>query len=146
MVLGAGVPSTGTPTAEDPRSLVPDGAQVVVAEDWAEGMSASLRRGLAAATETDATAVLVTLVDLPHLLPEALHRVTAAASGPAALARAVDGGHPGHPVLIGRDHWPALAASLAGDTGARAYLTAAGAVLVDCTGLGSGRDVDARDD
>ena len=39
----------------------------VVAHDWAEGMGASLRTGLAAVSATDAQAVVVTLVDLPDV-------------------------------------------------------------------------------
>ena len=51
-------------------------------------------------------------------------------------------GRPAHPVLIGRDHWAALAATLVGDAGARGYLRANGAVEVDITGLGGADDID----
>ena len=127
----------------DPRELVPGWAHAVVAEDWAEGMGASLRAGLdAVASATLADAVLVTLVDLPSASPEAERRVLAAVDGTASLARAVDDGRPAHPVLIGRDHWAALAATLVGDAGARGYLRANGAVEVDITGLGGADDID----
>ena len=46
------------------RPLVPPSTEVLVAADWEQGMSASLRAGLAAAT---GEAALVTLVDLPEL-------------------------------------------------------------------------------
>lgn len=145
LVLGAGVDP-----AETPRSLLPgsheggngESRRVVIAGDWAQGVSASLRAGLVAAAETDADAVLVTLVDLPSLQVEAVTRVLAHATGPDALARAVDGGRPAHPVLIGRHHWASLATTLAGDAGARAYLRANDAVPVDVTGLGGADDVD----
>ena len=125
-------------------ALVPDWARVAVAEDWADGMSASLRHGLDAVAATDADAVLVTLVDLPAATTAAAGRVLAETgpAGAAALARATYRGRPGHPVLIGRSHWPALRASLAGDAGAGRYLVEHHAVEVECGDLGGGDDVD----
>ncbi|QTE28235.1 nucleotidyltransferase family protein [Pengzhenrongella sicca] len=113
---------------------------VIVAEQWAQGMSASLRAGLAAAT---GDAALVTLVDLPGLPAGAARRVLAAGPvTPVSLRQAVYAGRPGHPVLIGRAHWPELARELAGDRGARAYLAAHGAQRIECGDLFDGRDVD----
>ena len=45
------------------------------------------------------------LVDLPDVTAEVVRRVSAAGDGPRALARATYDGWPGHPVLLGRDHW-----------------------------------------
>jgi CTP:molybdopterin cytidylyltransferase MocA len=114
---------------------------VVVAADWAEGMSASLRTGLAA-TDSHADAALVTLVDLPDVTVEVVRRVVAAATGPGVLARATYDGTPGHPVLIGRDHWDGVREAATGDQGARAYLAAHEVIAVECGDLASGRDVD----
>ena len=114
---------------------------VVVASDWAEGMGASLRSGLAA-TDTRADAVLVTLVDLPDVTAEVVRRVVAAATGPGDLARATYDGTPGHPVLIGRDHWDDVRATASGDKGARDYLAAHDVIAVECGDLATGRDVD----
>jgi CTP:molybdopterin cytidylyltransferase MocA len=122
--------------------LVPAGARTVVADDWETGMAASLRAGLTAVAESDADAVLVTLVDLPGLPVAVAQRVAERVSGPDALAQAVFGARPGHPALIGRSHWQALAAVLVGDRGARAYLRAHGAAEVECGDLASGDDVD----
>jgi CTP:molybdopterin cytidylyltransferase MocA len=136
VVLGA--------AAEEARPLL-DGLEevvVVVAADWAAGMSASLRAGLTAAADTQADAVLVSLVDLPDLTAEVVRRVAAAGNGPGALARATYDGTPGHPVLMGRDHWPAVLANTSGDQGARDYLSASGAQGVECGDLATGRDVD----
>ncbi len=153
LLLGAGcgrvLAVLGASAAEAAR-LLPDDPRVsaVVATEWAEGVGASLRAGLeAAATVTDGignapSAALVTLVDLPWLEAEAFARVAGAGSGPADLRRAMYAGRPGHPVLIGRDHWAPLGESLAGDTGAGPYLAAHGAVAVDCSGLGGDRDQD----
>jgi CTP:molybdopterin cytidylyltransferase MocA len=114
---------------------------VVEAVDWAEGMGASLRAGLRSLGGSLATAACVHLVDLPDVGPEAVARVRATAA-PDALARATYAGRPGHPVLLGRDHWAAVADSVHGDRGARAYLEAHGVHDIDCSDLATGRDVD----
>ncbi|MFC7025528.1 nucleotidyltransferase family protein [Promicromonospora thailandica] len=128
------------------RALVPEGARPVVAADWASGVAASLRTGLTAAAETRADVAVVTLVDLPGLRADAVRRVLAAApdarTARGVLARAAYDGAPGHPVLLGRAHWAAVARSVAGDTGAGPYLRAHDAAVIDCTDVGGGRDVD----
>lgn len=118
-----------------------DGAAHVVAEDWGDGMSASLRAGLRAAGEGDARAVVVHLVDLPDVGPEVIRRVLAFAA-PDALVRAAYHGHPGHPVLIGADHWADLMADLDGDEGAKHYLARHDVTLVECADLATGADID----
>jgi CTP:molybdopterin cytidylyltransferase MocA len=135
VVLGAG--------ADDAAGLLPDGPVTsVVALDWAEGMSASLRTGLIAAAGTSADAVVISLVDLPDVGDEVVRRVVAAGSGPGTLTRATYDGSPGHPVVMGRDHWaPALAAAR-GDAGARGYLADHAVTAIECGDLATGRDVD----
>jgi CTP:molybdopterin cytidylyltransferase MocA len=128
--------------AAEARPLVPDGASVVVAEDWADGMSASLRAGLDALGDDDA--VVLSLVDLPDVTAEVIRRVVAAGAGPATLSRAAYDGRPGHPVVIGRDHWAGVVASATGDFGARHYLDAHEVTLVECGDLATGRDQDTR--
>ncbi|MGQ7297171.1 DUF4031 domain-containing protein [Quadrisphaera sp. KR29] len=132
--------------AEQARALVPGGADVVVAQGWRAGMSASLQAGLAAlaAQEPAPAAALVALVDTPGLRPEVVRRVAGRDPSTSALARAAYGGRPGHPVLLGRAHWSAAAASARGDRGAGPYLRAAGAHLVECADLDDGEDVDSR--
>lgn len=115
---------------------------VVANSGWAEGMAGSLAAGLRAAAGPTRSAVLVHLVDLPDVDAAVVARVLGHASGPAALARAGYTGRPGHPVLVGRDHVPDLLATLTGDRGARAYLDAHDAVLVECGDLACGADVD----
>jgi CTP:molybdopterin cytidylyltransferase MocA len=131
--------------AEEARPLL-DGAtvDVVVAEAWAEGMSASLRAGLSS-LDTVADAALVSLVDLPDVDAAVVARVAALATGPGVLARAVYDGRPGHPVLLGRDHWAAVIGSATGDEGAKGYLTERSPTLVECGDLAAGNDVDSRD-
>lgn len=122
---------------------------VVVAEDWAEGMGASLRRGLAALAEEaegGAVAALVTLVDLPDVTAAVHARVLSVPAAEDTVARAAYDGEPGHPVLLGRSHWSALVAQAAGDRGARDYLAARQVRSVDCGDLATGRDLDVPTD
>lgn len=124
----------------------------VINPDWAEGLATSLRSGLAHLSETStASAAVIHLVDLPDVGPDVIERIVArgavaATDLPAALARASYDGVPGHPVLLGRDHWDGVIASTAGDAGARRYLRAHRPRLVDVTDLASGRDLDTRED
>lgn len=140
VVLGA--------AADEARALLPDplpdDLRVVVADDWATGMAASLATGLSALQHDDGEVALVTLVDLPDVDAAVARRVLGAADGPTSLARATYDARPGHPVLLGRDHWFPAAASVAGDEGARDYLRDHGCVPVECGDLATGRDVDSR--
>lgn len=116
--------------AERASGLVPAGVEVVTAGDWESGIAASLRAGLdaidracgAAPVGVAADAALIVLVDQPALPREVVARAVAAPVGTATLRRITYAGRPGHPVLIGRDHWPSLRASLHGDTGAGPWL------------------------
>ena len=138
--------------AEAAREVLGERAvTVVVAPDWEEGMSASLRAGLLAADRylldhpLEFGAVAVSLVDLPDVDRRVVARVlTAVGADPAALGRAVYSGRPGHPVVIGVDHLAGVLESTSGDHGARGYLREQGLTLVECADLATGRDVDSR--
>lgn len=133
VVLGA--------AAEQARPLLAGRpVDIVVAQDWASGMGASLRTGLVALT--DETRCLLTLVDLPDVGPDVIQRVLEQPDTGQVLARASYDGVPGHPVLLGRDHWAGAIAGATGDRGARGYLRANPPVLVECGDLATGRDVD----
>ncbi len=132
VVLGAG--------AEEAAGLVPPEARSVVAAHWHEGMGASLSAGIAALPEADT--LLVSLVDLPELPTSVIERLLAAGLERDVLARAVYAGRPGHPVLVGRDHWSAFRDSLHGDEGGRRYLEEHDATHVECGDLFTGSDVD----
>jgi nicotine blue oxidoreductase len=137
VVLGA--------AADQVAELVPDDVRAVLAEDWAEGMGASLRAGLRAlAGLPEVDAALVHLVDLPGVGAPAIARLAeAAAEGPSVLARAAYHGAPGHPVLLGRAHWAGVRAAARGDAGARDYLAGHPALrLVESGELADPRDVD----
>ena len=71
-------------------------------------------------------------------------RLAEASTGRGDLARAAYDGVPGHPVLIGRDHWAGVIETSVGDRGARDYLAAREVMLVECGDLATGVDVDSR--
>lgn len=119
------------------------GVDTVVAHDWADGMSASLRAGLTALEGGQAGAAVVHLVDLPDVGPDVVRRLLAAATGPESLARASYDGLPGHPVLMGRGHWRGIVETAAGDQGAKAYLKSHDTWLIECSDLATGEDVDS---
>jgi CTP:molybdopterin cytidylyltransferase MocA len=128
--------------ADDAREIL-DGIDVgvVVALGWEIGLAASLRTGLQS-LDSRADAALVSLVDLPDVDAAVVRRVFIRATGPDVLARATYRGRPGHPVLLGRDHWPAVIETTTGDEGAKGYLAAHHPTLVECGDLAGGRDVD----
>ena len=130
--------------AEQAAALLPMSVSRIRADDWAEGMGASLRAGLLALTPTDHDVALVSLVDLPDVDAAVVARLVAAATGPDVLARAAYDGVPGHPVLLGRDHWAGVVETSTGDRGARNYLACHEVALVECGDLATGADVDAR--
>lgn len=133
VVLGA--------AADEARPLLTErDVQIVEAPNWDTGMSASLRAGLSALT--DETRCLLMLIDLPDVGGDVIQRVLAQPDTTDVLARASYDAVPGHPVLIGRDHWAGAMAGAAGDHGAREYLRKHATVLVECGDLATGRDVD----
>lgn len=125
-------------------ALLPMSVSRIRCDDWAEGMGASLRAGLEGISYTDHDAVLVSLVDLPDVDGAVVSRLLDAAHGPATLARAAYDGVPGHPVLLGRDHWAGVMETATGDRGARDYLASHDVELVECGDLATGADVDRR--
>jgi nicotine blue oxidoreductase len=123
---------------------VPPPARAVVAPDWSDGLSASVRAGIGAAGAAEA--VVLHTVDTPDVGAEVVRRVIGAArTADGGVARAVYHGSPGHPVVVARRHWPALLDSLTGDDGARWFLRQRDDVVaVECGDLATGADVDER--
>lgn len=133
---------------ELPRGLV---VRVVDDPACASGQGASLGAGLRAA-DPRAVAAVVLLGDQPGVTPALIQRVAAAfLAGDAPAARPVHGATggprvPGHPVVLARRVWPALA-TLRGDEGARALLAAHPEWLLEVAVEGEPpADIDTRDD
>lgn len=93
---------------------------VVVNRRWREGMSSSLRRGLATCAGADA--VLVALGDQPGVTVERLKRIAGAwHPGVALVVPMVSATRAAHPVLFAQCLWEDLR-GLRGDVGARAVV------------------------
>jgi CTP:molybdopterin cytidylyltransferase MocA len=121
------------------------GARAVHAEDWAAGMGASLRAGMAA-LDPSVDAVVVHLVDMPLVGAEAVRRLIATPTRGAAVA--TYDGQRGNPVLLLREVWADVIALAIGDVGARPWLAAnpSRVIEVPCEGTGSPRDIDTPED
>ncbi|MDQ2138352.1 nucleotidyltransferase family protein [Alcaligenaceae bacterium B3P038] len=131
------------------RRLLEDiGCRVIEAPETTQGMGASIAAGvrhlLADAAACDATALMLTLGDMPWLSPDTLKDLRAQAGQHAVVAPVFDGQR-GHPVTFARTLWPALA-QLAGDTGARSVVQAHGAHVWVTDDPGVIRDVDLYTD
>jgi molybdenum cofactor cytidylyltransferase len=112
------------------RRAAPD-ATVATNPRWADGLASSLQAGLARVPRS-ARALLVTLVDQPHVDTAALRRLLAAwRRRPGQPAAANYDNRAGVPAVLPRRYWRAVRA-LHGDSGARALLRHAAALtLVD---------------
>lgn len=119
---------------------------LVIASDWQDGLSASLKTGVRA-LPADVSACAVFLGDMPMvsagLADQLLDRVAAG----AAAARPTRLSGPAHPIVFGRQ---ALAdiLTLTGDTGARAVLQSLGDAVATIAVEDDGAvfDVDRRED
>jgi CTP:molybdopterin cytidylyltransferase MocA len=117
--------------------------EVVVARDWEEGISASLRAGVEALAEAEA--IVITLGDQPFITPQAIAAIVDQIEAPLPAARATYAGRPGHPVLVKRELYDAVRA-LRGDAGARDLLIDAGVQEIECGHLCRPDDIDTRGD
>lgn len=100
---------------------LPDGASVVVNEDYAAGQAASLRSGLASLPESAAAAVIL-LGDQPRIAHDVIRAAVEkweSTGGP--VVRTLYRGQPGHPVVLAREVWSEVMAHR-GDRGARDLL------------------------
>ena len=137
---------TGAEDAAIARALSGADLSITPAPDWAEGMAASLRTGIAA-LDPEAEGVCVFLGDMP-LVPVGLCPalvVAAAQAGYAARPRCE--GKPGHPVAFTRAAFGDLK-PLEGDRGATALLAARGdgVAYVETADSGALLDIDTPED
>ncbi len=122
----------------------PPGVTAITARKWNEGLSASVRAGLAQADRMHADYAVLHVIDTPDVGAAVVSRVLGRAlSSESGLARAYFGKRPGHPVVIARRHWPEVLTVISGDRGAGAYLSTRRDVeIVDCADLAGGQDID----
>ena len=115
--LGAGIGPVVVVTAGQLRTALHPSVVHVVNARWADGQITSLRRGIEAARDLGARAVVVGLGDQPFVTAEAW-RAVAAAEAPIAVA--TYDGRRGHPVRLDAGVWDLLPAE--GDEGARSLM------------------------
>lgn len=134
------------PRAGAIERVLPAGVDVVQAMAARRGIAHSLRALLRALDGwRQVGAVCVGLADQPLVGPDAYRRLAAAYDAGATFAVATYDGQRQNPVLIGRDHWPAVLA-LRGDVGARSLMGSVTVVDVNCDGTGRPDDVDTVED
>jgi CTP:molybdopterin cytidylyltransferase MocA len=116
--------------------------------DWGSGMGSSLATGLRALDNGDAEAAVIALADQPLVGAESVRRLVEAFRLGATVAVAAYDGKPRNPVLIAREHWPAVLELAAGDTGARPFLRTHSELvaLIECGDTGRPDDVDTPED
>ncbi len=142
-VLAAGLPALvvlGDRADAVRAALAGRDVAFVTAPDYAEGMAASLRAGIAA-VPPEWQAILVALGDMPLIHPATLAALAAA----QGIVIPRYNGHRGNPVRWPRSHFPDLAA-LTGDTGARALLERHHVEFLDFQDPGILADIDTPAD
>jgi len=127
------------------ENLKAEGCQVVVCENAAEGMGASLACAARAAGRADA--YLVALADMPFVRPSSIAAVRDALEAGAPLAAPYFRARRGHPVGIAGAFFNELI-SLKGDEGAKQVLAAHAARMVKIPVGDPGviRDIDTPED
>jgi molybdenum cofactor cytidylyltransferase len=115
--------------------------RLVVADDWADGLSASLRAGVAN-LPADSAGFLLFLGDMPLIPPDLPPKVLAALESGASAVQPLHGETPAHPVGFSAALYGELS-RLSGDAGAGALLRARpGVVRLCCGEAGAVFDVD----
>ena len=134
--------------SEELRSVCePYGGRVLENPDWEEGMSTSVRAGLAAA-KSEARAAVFLLADQPLVGSEAVVRLVDAFERGADVAVATYEGSPRNPVLFSRAVWPRVERELSGDEGARRFIRRHPELVteVPCDDVADPADVDTVED
>jgi molybdenum cofactor cytidylyltransferase len=123
-------------------------ARFVVNRDYDRGQLSSLLAGLDVVDRPGVTAVLVTLVDVPLVLPATVRSVIDSYRRTRApIVRPTSGDRHGHPLLIDRSVFGALRAadpSAGAKPVVRAHATAAGDIAIDDEGAFT--DIDTEED
>ena len=121
---------------------LPPDCQVVISHQAAAGMGHSLAAGARSLLDSHAQAVAILLGDMPWIESATLRQLAAAAAA-STIVLPRHAGQQGHPVMFGRDFWPALG-QLGGDEGARSVVRAQRdcCVVVEVADAGVLRDVD----
>lgn len=115
-------------------------------EAYEQGMSTSVERGVAAATEADADAVMFLPGDMPFVKPATVDLLVGAYRANIADAVApAHRGQRGNPVLFDGRHFDALR-SVSGDVGGRRVLLESDGALIETDDSGTVSDIDTQED
>lgn len=140
----------GAEAAEVRRRADLTGADVVVADRWAQGQSVSVGLGLSRLLHRPAppAATVVALVDQPLVTPASVRLLIDAWHGGALAVAASLDGRTGPPVLLDRALWREILPHLQGDEGAGPWLRAHHdrVTRVDIGGVADTLDVDTPAD
>jgi molybdenum cofactor cytidylyltransferase len=129
--------------AQHMATLLPADVMSIINPDYTEGLSTSLRTGIAALPR-DCDGVLVHLADMPSVSAAHLQQLANAffKSGGNAVVRATNNGKRGNPVILPRSVFTQVT-RLTGDMGARAIIEAYSGQVVDVElGEAASLDVD----
>jgi molybdenum cofactor cytidylyltransferase len=153
-VVGVAVASGAAPvvvvTGHEPQSVAESlrglGVSVIFNPDYANGLSTSLRSGLAA-LPSGIEGVLILLGDMPAVDLDALAALMTAFTGQTAICVPVRKGRRGNPVLWGRRYFAEMKA-LTGDKGAKPLMARheSAVIEVEMTTDGIFTDIDAPED
>ncbi|MFB6110121.1 MAG: NTP transferase domain-containing protein [Halodesulfurarchaeum sp.] len=121
--------------------------EIITNEDWPEGQSTSLRRGVERAREGDWAATVFGLGDMPFVRPETVDLlVEGYLEDLGGIVAPASDGSRGNPTLFGSEYYEDLAA-VTGDTGGRPVLWSAEDIaVIETEDPGVLRDVDVRED
>ncbi len=129
--------------AEDVRAGVDfRGAEVTVCREWAEGVAASLRHGVAQLGDVDA--VVITLGDQPFITPQVIAGALDWDEHVHDAVRTTYHGAPGHPVVLTRRLMERVP-DLRGDVGFRDVLHGARVRRFEAGHLADPTDIDTRE-
>lgn len=120
------------------------GSTVVINSEWESGVGSSLRAGLKHIKDNStADRVVISLVDMPGVTPEALRRI---ANHADPVVVATFDGKVGHPVSFHRDTWKDLIDAAKGHKGARKFLKnkVPASTKVEVGDVASGEDLTER--
>jgi molybdenum cofactor cytidylyltransferase len=139
--LSAGIGPVVVVTAGQLATGIHPAVVHVVNERWADGQITSLRRGIEAAAELGAGAIVIGLGDQPFVTSDAWRTVAATDS---AIAVATYDGVRGHPVKLRADVWDMLPTE--GDEGARSLMRLRPDLVTAVPCDGSPIDIDTVED
>ncbi len=127
------------------EGIVDDRLDLVIVDDAAEGMAASIRAAATFAQQQDADALMLVLADMPEIDVNDLRTMMRAFDSETVMRGMDTREQPGHPVLFPARLFPALA-EVSGDQGARDVLADEKVVMIPLPDCHATTDLDTPED